>query len=56
MCHDWWLGRRFGEREESRRMWEEFEHTHPLSQREQTEDEPEVTLEERERTPLPTER
>lgn len=45
MCHEWWLRRRWEEREESRRMWDEFEHTRPLSDPEVTEAEPEVTLE-----------
>ncbi|MBV8943027.1 MAG: hypothetical protein JO240_14970 [Solirubrobacterales bacterium] len=45
MCHEWWLRRRFEEREASRRMWDEFERTRPLSDSEVTEAEPEVTLE-----------
>lgn len=52
MCHEWWLRRRFEEQEASRRMWDEFERTRPLSDPETTEDEPEVTLEERDPTPL----
>ena len=55
MCHDRWLRRRYEEREASRQMWDEFEHTTPLSEPEAPEQEPEVTLEEREPTPLGTE-
>jgi hypothetical protein len=45
MCHDWWLKRRFEEAEGSRRMWDEFERTRPLSDPEVAEDaEPEFTL------------
>jgi hypothetical protein len=56
MCHERWLRRRSEEREASRRLWDEFEHTRPLSEPEVTEEEPEVTLEKREPTPLATER
>ena len=45
MCHEWWLRRKFEEREASRRIWDEFERTRPLSDAEVTEEEPEVTLE-----------
>lgn len=45
MCHEWWLRRRFEDREASRRMWDEFEHTRPLSDPQAPEKEPEVTLE-----------
>ena len=45
MCHEWWLRRRFEDREASRRMWDEFEHTRPLSDPQAPEEEPEVTLE-----------
>ena len=48
MCHDRWLRRRYEEREDSRRMWEDFERTQPLSDPEVTEEEREVTLEEQE--------
>jgi hypothetical protein len=48
MCHDRWLRRRYEEREESRRMWDDFERTQPLSDPEVTEEEHEVTLEEQE--------
>ena len=54
MCHEWWLRHEFEAREDSRRLWEEFEHTRPLSESERTEHEPEVTLQEREKTPLAT--
>ena len=52
MCHEWWLRRRFEEREASRRMWDEFERTRPLSDADVTEEEPEVTLEAPEPAPL----
>jgi hypothetical protein len=52
MCHEWWLRRKFEEREASRRMWDEFERTRPLSNRDVTEEEPEVTLEHPEPVPL----
>jgi hypothetical protein len=55
MCHEWWLRRRSEEWEASRRLWDEFEHTSPLSGAEATEEEEEVTLEKREGTPLPAE-
>ncbi|MBV9192891.1 MAG: hypothetical protein JO168_02020 [Solirubrobacterales bacterium] len=46
MCHEWWVQRRRTEEAEaSRRMWDEFERTRPLSAPEVTEEEPEVTLE-----------
>ncbi len=45
MCHEWWFKRRYEEDEASRRMWDEFERTRPLSDPEETEEEPEVTLE-----------
>ena len=45
MCHEWWFQRQAEEYETSRRMWDEFERTRPLSDPEVTEDEPEVTLE-----------
>jgi hypothetical protein len=44
MCHDWWFKRRAEEAEASRRMWDEFERTRPLSDHKETEDKPEVTL------------
>jgi hypothetical protein len=52
MCHEWWQRRRFEEREASRRTWDEFERTRPLSDPEVTEEEPEVTLEKPETAPL----
>ena len=48
MCYDRLLRRRIEERDESRRMWEDFERTQPLSDPEVTEEEREVTLEEQE--------
>jgi hypothetical protein len=45
VCNEWWFQRRAEEREASRRMWEEFERTRPLSDPEVTEEEPEVILE-----------
>ena len=38
MCHEWWLRRRFDEREASRRLWDEFEQTRPLNDPEATDD------------------
>jgi hypothetical protein len=55
MCHEWWWERRFEEREASRRMWEEFDRTRPLSDPEVVEEEPEVTLEKRQPARLATE-
>jgi hypothetical protein len=55
MCHEWWQRRRFEEREASRRMWDEFERTRPLSDPEVTEEEPEVTLETQEKARLAAE-
>lgn len=55
MCHERWLRRRSEEREASRRMWDEFEQTQPLSDTDVTEKEPEVTLEKRETAPLAAE-
>ena len=55
MCHEWWLQRRSQEREESRRLWDEFERTRQVSDPEVTEEEAEVTLEKREQTLVPAE-
>lgn len=52
MCHEWWLRRRDEEREASRRMWDEFDRTQPLSEPEVTDEEAEITLERKEPTPL----
>jgi len=38
VCEEWWFRRRAEEAEASRRMWEEFERTRPLSDPEVTED------------------
>lgn len=57
MCHEWWLRPRSEELEASRRLWDEFERTRPLSDPKVPEDEnDQVTLEAREPTPLPAER
>jgi hypothetical protein len=56
MCHERWLRGRFEEREASRQMWEEFDQTTPLSEPQTPEEDKEVRLEEREPTPLATER
>ncbi|MDQ6820019.1 MAG: hypothetical protein M3076_06735 [Actinomycetota bacterium] len=53
MCHEWWLQRRFEERDASRRLWDEFGRTRPLSDSKVTEEEAEFTLEKRAPTPLP---
>ena len=55
MCHESWFHRRDEDREASRRMWEEFERTRPLSDPEVVEEEPEVTLEKRPPAPLAAE-
>jgi hypothetical protein len=55
MCHDWWTYRAT-EDAEARRMWEEFERTPPAREPEAPADEPEVILEERERTSAGAER
>ncbi|MBV8710272.1 MAG: hypothetical protein JOY56_00740 [Solirubrobacterales bacterium] len=52
MCEEWWFRRRHEEDEASRRMWDEFERTRPLSDPEVTQEEPEVILEKPEATPL----
>ena len=54
MCHESWFHRRDEEREASRRMWEEFERTRPLSDRELTDEEGELILEEPETPRLAT--
>jgi hypothetical protein len=55
MCHESWLRRRREEREASRQLWDDFERTRPLSDPEVTDEQPEVTLEKREPTPLAAE-
>jgi hypothetical protein len=55
MCHEWWLRRRSEERDASRQLWDEFEHTRPLSDPEVADEQPEVTLEKREPTLLAAE-
>lgn len=46
MCHEsWWWRQRYEEREESRKLWDEFEQTRPLSDSDAADEEPEVTLE-----------
>jgi hypothetical protein len=52
VCHEWWFKRRAEEDEASRRMWDEFERTRPLSDPEVPEEEPEVTLEKPQTTRL----
>jgi hypothetical protein len=47
MCEKWWMCRRHREAEEARQLWDEFERTQPVSERERTTDR-ELTLEERE--------
>jgi hypothetical protein len=56
MCHDWWTLRRLEEREESRRLWDEFERTTPLSEPERPDEEAHITLERTEQDPVPAER
>jgi hypothetical protein len=54
VCHESWFHRRDEQREASRRMWEEFERTRPLSDPETTEKEHDVILEEPETPRLAT--
>jgi hypothetical protein len=57
MCHEsWWWRHRYEERAASRELWDEFEHTRPLSDPEPAEPETEVTLEHPEPRPVATER
>ena len=51
MCNESWLRRRSEQREASRQLWGEFEHTRPLSDPEVADEQPEVTPEKREPTP-----
>jgi hypothetical protein len=39
MCEEWWFKRRVEEAEASRRMWDEFERTRPVSDLEVTDEE-----------------
>ena len=52
MCHERWLRRSSEEREASRRLWDEFDQTRPLSELEATEPESQTTLEQAEPAPL----
>jgi hypothetical protein len=52
MCHEWWRRRMLDEREASREIWDEFERTRPVSDPRESEQEPEVTLEQLEARPL----
>ena len=52
MCHEWWLRRRFDEGEVSRQLWDEFDHSRPLSDAWVADEQREVTLEKREPTPV----
>ena len=52
MCHEWYWRHKLEEREASRRMWDEFERTQPLSEPEVPEEAPEVTLEQDQSTPV----
>ncbi len=56
MCHSEWFRRMYEEREESRRLWDEFEHTRPLSDPEPPEEQAEVTLEYLDAKPVASER
>jgi hypothetical protein len=62
MCNERWIQRRRDEAEEGReseegrRLWDDFERTRPLTERDVAVDEPEVTLDERKLTPTPAER
>lgn len=57
MCHEslWWR-RRYEEREASRELWDEFEQTRPLSDRDAGDEEVEVRLEEHDTRPVASER
>ena len=52
MCHEWRLRRRVDEGEMSRQLWDGVEHTRPLSDARVADEQPEVTLETREPTPV----
>jgi hypothetical protein len=52
MCHERWLRRRAEEREASRRLWDEFEQTRPLSGPEVNDEDVEATLETGEPEPV----
>jgi len=56
MCHDWWYQRKLEEREASRRLWDEFEQTRPLSDPDGADEETEVTLEHPEPRPVAADR
>ena len=55
MCHERRLRRRCEEREASRQLWDEFEHPRSLSHPHVTDEQPELTLEKHEPTPLAAE-
>jgi hypothetical protein len=56
MCHDWWQRRYHEERESSRELWEEFERTTPISDRQESDEQTPITLERREQAEVATER
>ena len=56
MCHERWWRRFYEEREASRQLWDEFEHPRPLSDPKPTDEEAEVTLEQRDAKPVAAER
>jgi hypothetical protein len=56
MCHERWYRRMREEREASRELWEDFEHTRPMSEPEVPDRDTEVTLEEPEAKPVAAER
>ena len=56
ICHARWMRHRVDETEKHRRLWGEFERMRPVTQRDVTVEEPEVTLEERGWTPTAAKR
>jgi hypothetical protein len=44
MCHEWWVSRMYDEREPRRELWDEFEHTRPLSDPRPADEEADFTL------------
>lgn len=56
MCHDWWQWRAYPEREASRKLWDEFERSRPLSEPEPEDEDAEVTLEASDAEPAGAER
>jgi hypothetical protein len=56
MCHERWWRRMCEERQADRELWDEFEHTRPLSDFEPAEEEAEITLERPDTEPVAAKR